>query len=114
MGKKLPGVFASKIEKKINNNESVHYTNADEKKEIKNSKNKEKINKLELPKKDIKTKINDIFNSTEYIYKADVEIKTGDKMSIKRIIGRNNYNLITVDNELIPIDKIEDINIIKK
>ena len=35
MEKKLPGVFASKIEKKINNNESVHYTNADEKNDIK-------------------------------------------------------------------------------
>ena len=113
MEKKLPGVFASKIEKKINNNESVHYTNADEKKEIKNSKNKEKTNKLDLSKKDIKTKINDIFSSTAYIYKADVEIKTKDETITKRIIGKNNHNLITIDNELIPIEKIEDIEIIK-
>lgn len=118
MEKKLPGVFASKIEKKINNNESVHYTNSDEKNDIKKSEVKEeinnKINKIDVPKKSIKEKINDIFSSTAYIYKADVEIKTKDKTITKRIIGRNNHNLITIDNELIPIDKIEDIKFIKE
>lgn len=118
MEKKLPGVYASKIEKKINNNEAIHYTNSDEtndKKVKKDNKKENKTkNKVELPKKGINDKINDIFNSTEYIYKADVEIKTKDDTIIKRIIGRNNHNLITIDNELIPIDKIEDIKFIKE
>lgn len=118
MEKKLPGVFATRIEKKISNNESMHYTSAtqDSDKETRKVKESTSIidNRVEFPKKEIKEKINQIFNSTEYIYKADVEITTKDKKINKRIIGRNNHNLITIDNELIQISEIVDIKIVKE
>ena len=44
-----------------------------------------------------------------YVYKADVEIVLKDKKIIKRIIGKNDGSLITIDNELIPLSEIKDI-----
>jgi predicted RNA-binding protein Jag len=111
MDKKLPSVFANKITKKIENNESVFY-----------SKNKEESAKEKKAKdtrttkiaKNISQKINDIFSATDFIYKADVEITYDNQTIIKRLIGRNNKALITYDNELIPIDKITDIKKVEK
>mgnify|MGYP001126867138 CR=1 FL=1 len=59
-------------------------------------------------------KINKIFTSTNYIYKADVKITTDTEVLIKKVIGKNNKNIITLDNKLIPIDIIKDIEIINK
>ena len=41
--------------------------------------------------------------------KADVTILTDNEVLKKRIVGKNNNNLITMDNEYIPVDKIRDI-----
>lgn len=90
-------VFANRIDKKLHNNEEVYYS---------------KDVKEEIPKKTIKNvyqKINDIFTSRNYIYKADVIIKTKDSTLNKTIIGKNKNSLITIDNELIPISDIIDI-----
>lgn len=57
----------------------------------------------------IKQKINNIFNSNNYIYKADVTITTINKTMKKRIVGRNNDYLFTIDNEYIKISDIIDI-----
>ena len=95
-------VFANKINKNIRNNESVYYSNLSE---TTNSIDpKEKRNT-----KNIYQKINDIFNSRNYIYKADVIITTSSGEFKKRIIGRNSQYLITSENELIPIVEIKDI-----
>ena len=50
-----------------------------------------------------------MFNSTSYIYKADVKITLKNGSISKRIVGRNSTHLITIDNELIPITDILDI-----
>ena len=57
----------------------------------------------------IEKKINDILNSNDYIYKADVVIVLKDKTINKRIVGKSFNNLITIDNEYIPISIIRDI-----
>ena len=57
----------------------------------------------------IDKKINDIFRSNDYIYKADVKIVTDSGTLNKRIVARNQNNLITMDNEYIPISIIRDI-----
>ncbi len=57
----------------------------------------------------IKQKISNIFNSNNYIYKADVTIITNSKTMKKRIVGRNNNYLFTMDNEYIKISDIIDI-----
>lgn len=104
MDKKLPKVFANKVDKKFNNNEKIFY-----------SKDGSQENDIELKKneKNIYQKINEIFSSERYVYKADVEIKTKNGMIKTKVIGQNKTHLITLDNELIPITDIEDINYIK-
>ena len=101
MNNKLPKVFQNKIEKKINNNNKFFY-----------SANKHKENDNAEPV-DVRKKINEIFSSTNYIYKASVLIKLSDKTFNTKIIGRNKNYLITMDNKTIPIDEIKDISIKK-
>ena len=98
MNKKLPEIFHNKIDKKLNNNEEI--------------KEEKKINKINY-KKSIRQKINEIFASPSYVYKASVIIKTKDNTINKRIIGRNSKYLITMDNEKIDIDNIIDIELEK-
>ena len=100
--KDLPKVFHNKIDKKFDNNRCVFYSN-----------NSYEDNVV----KDNKTviqKINEIFSSPNYVYKANVEIILKDKKVTKRIIGRNKNYIITKDNELIPVTDIIDIKSIKK
>ncbi len=98
MENKLPKVFANKIDKDVGNNENVYHDS-----EIHN--HVETDDSLT-----INQKINKIFTSSKYVYKADVEIvlKDGSKLS-KKVIGRNKNELITMDSELIRISDIDDI-----
>ena len=101
--KDLPKIFHNKIEKKINNNRNVYYSNSNTN-NIKESRDN----------RTILQKINDIFSSPNYIYKANVEITLKDKKITTRIIGRNKNYIITMDNDLIPITDIIDIKSLKK
>lgn len=100
MKKDLPSIFANKIDKDVFNNRSCSISKNEEKREIKSN-------------FDIKDKINLIFNSPRYVYKANVEIKTKEKTMVKKIIGKKDNNLITFENELIPFESILDINYIE-
>ena len=100
MHKKLPKVFANKIDKPLKNNETVYYDRGEEKKE-------EPIKTNSILS--INQKINQIFGSSRYVYKADVIITTKNGTLNKKIIGRNRHELITMDNEVIPISDITDI-----
>lgn len=102
---KKPNVFVNKINKVIHNNENVYFSQGEkiEKEEQKNTTN------FELSSKTIEQKIKEIFDSNTYIYKADVEITTKDTKMTKRLIGKNGKYLITMDNELIPIEEITDV-----
>lgn len=100
--KDLPKVFHNKIDKKFDNNRSVFYSNNNyEENEVKDGRS-------------VLQKINDIFSSPNYVYKANVEITLKDKKITKRIIGRNKNYIITMDNDLIPITDIVDIKSTKK
>lgn len=103
MEKKLPKVFANKPDKVFNNNEKVYYS-----KELKETE-KERNEQAKPIEKNIYQKINEIFTSEKYVYKADVEVKTKTGQIRTRIIGQNRTHLITMDNNLIPISDIEDI-----
>lgn len=105
MDKKLPKVFANKIDKPLNNNESVYYEKKDGKEEVKNE-DRSLNNNSYLT---INQKINKIFGSSRYVYKADVIITTKDGKLSKKVIGRNKNELITMDNELIKVSDIIDI-----
>lgn len=100
--KDLPKVFRNNIDKKFSNNRSVYYSNDNLKTE------------KTIDNRTILQKINEIFSSPNYIYKANVEITLKDKKVTKRIIGRNKNYIITMDNTLIPVNDIIDIKSIKK
>ena len=104
--KDLPKVFKNNIDKKFNNNKSVYYSSNDNRSISMNEETKDSKNVLQ--------KINEIFSSPNYVYKANVEITLKDKKITKRIIGRNKNYIITMDNMLIPISDIIDIHSIKK
>lgn len=105
MGKELPEMYHNNFNKDIRNNKCVFSTLIKEKKETKEE--KEFNNKYD--RFNIEQKIFNIFNSKDYIYKADVTIVTDSQTLKKRIIGKNNDNLITMNNEYIPISIIRDI-----
>ena len=97
MEKKLPKVFANKIDKNLNNNETVYYDKNEVRNEQKNNTNSVFT---------VNQKINQIFSSARYVYKADVIITTKNGKMNKRIIGRNRNELITMDNEVINVNDI--------
>lgn len=117
MGKELPGVFKNPIEHEVKNNKEVFYMSKEQEidSEVRDSsfQSMEEKYKEKLIGNDIPRKINDIFSSPKYVYKADVEIKLKDGIVVKKIIGKNRNALITIDNELIQIDEIEDIRLAK-
>ena len=100
--KELPKVFHNKIDKKFDNNRSVFYSN--------NTYEEDRS----VDTRTVFQKINEIFSSPNYVYKANVEIILKDKKVTKRIIGRNKNYIITMDNDLIPISDIVDIRSTKK
>lgn len=57
----------------------------------------------------IDAKLKRLFNSTKYIYKLHVTIVKNNETIDTYIIGKTNNNLITLNNELIPIKDIIDI-----
>ena len=98
----LPRMYHNKIDKDLNNNERVFSTL-----------DSNIIHTNSFINLTVEQKIVNIFNSPNYIYKIDVVIVTDNNKVIKRIIGKNKNNLITMDNEYIPINTIRDIYINK-
>ena len=103
MEKELPKMYHTKINKPITSIQKV-YSSITNKKDSNNENSNTKEWGISIDKK-----INKIFNSYDYVYKADVTIITDKDILKKRIIARNKNNLITIDNEYIPISIIRDI-----
>lgn len=93
---KKSSMYKQNISKKINNNRQVFY-------------GMDRDNSNIINNKDIRKKINDIINSPTFIYCTNVHILIGNETINKKIIGIYNNNLITIDNECIPLDTIKDI-----
>ena len=101
MSKELPKMYQTKINKPINSIQKV-YSSINNKYD--NNRGYNKYSDISIDKK-----IDNIFNSYDYVYKADVTIVTDEGTVSKRIVARNKNNLITIDNEFIPISVIRDI-----
>jgi len=99
--KELPKMYQNKINKKISSIQKV-YSSMDSNFDTRN--NDTRYSSISIDKK-----IDDIFNSPDYVYKADVTIVTDKDTIQKRIVARNKNNLITINNEYIPISIIRDI-----
>lgn len=91
---KLPNVFASHINKKLNNYQDLYRS--------------DRAVKSYNPK-DINKKINEIFGSLNHVYKSRVRITMDDGIHEEEIVGKTNINLLTIDNKLIKITDILDI-----
>ncbi len=110
MQEKLPHVFANKVSN-ISNNRKYFYSDLERREQKKDTNNIiEKYNlRNTVQKNDIRSKIIQLFKSPNNVYKVKANIKIDGKIITKNLIGRTNSSLITLDDELIDIDKIEDI-----
>lgn len=108
MKKNLPKVFQNTINKELKNNESIYYS-LSKNDNVVIKKNEKKEYEEIVNNGNIEKKINDIFTSSNYVYKAKVDIKTSNSTINTRIIGRNKEYIITFDNKKIPIKDIIDI-----
>ena len=90
-----PKVFANPINKKINNSQEVFY---------------ERNNHLEYhSKNEILRKIDEIFKSSNHVYKSRVSIDTKNNNITCDIVGKTSNSLLTLDGNKIDIDEIIDI-----
>ncbi len=101
MNKELPKMYHNKINKTVNSIQKVYNS-------MENHKNNE-LRQNKYSSISIDQKIEQIFKEKDFVYKADVEIITDTDTIKKRIVARNQNNLITIDNEYIPISIIRDI-----
>ena len=101
MNKELPKMYHNKINKTVNSIQKVYSS-------MENHKNNE-LRQNKYSSISIDQKIEQIFKEKDFVYKADVEIITDTDTIKKRIVARNQNNLITIDNEYIPIAIIRDI-----
>ena len=105
MKKELPKMYQTKIKKTVPSIQKV-YSSLDSRPNL----NEERTsNNIRYSSISIEKKIDNIFNSSDYVYKADVTIVTDTETLKRRVIARNRNNVITIDNEYIPISIIRDI-----
>lgn len=96
--KKLPKIYQNEITKKIKNNKEICY-----------------LNNEKMSKNNIEETLNEIFNGLGYSYNIPVQITTKDNNIYNTgIVSKTNTNLITLDNDVIPITNIINIEIKKK
>ena len=96
MGDK-PKMYQNKTIKEFHNNKEIYtsFSNEDSIISINN----------------IRKKIENIINSNNFIYSKLVNIVIGNDIIQRKIIGIYNNNLLTIDNEHIPLNNIKDIYI---
>ena len=88
-------IYQNVLNKKFHNNQDLFRSND--------------INKINLDNNVVREKIDKIFKDKAFIYRIKVHILIDNKIIERKIIGVYNDNLITIDKEYIPIDKIMDI-----
>ncbi len=91
---RLPNVFQNPINKRIENVQEIY--NSDR------SSNSNSVG-------DINKKINQIFGSSNHVYKSKVRITLHDGIVETEIVGKTNINLLTLDGKLYKITDIVDI-----
>ena len=94
--KDLPKVFANKINNDIKNTQDIFYGN-----ERNSNKKNDSLS--------IIRKINNVFSSTNHVYKSRVKIELKDGVVEKVIVGKTTTHLITINGELIRIVDVLDI-----
>jgi hypothetical protein len=101
MNKKIPKIFVNKIDKNIDNNTKVYYSYKDDFKEEYIEKNVDYF--------EIQNKINNLFKSSDFVYKKKFLIKTNNFEKEFIIISKSFNYLLTIDGYKILIKDIIDI-----
>ncbi len=104
MNKRLPNVFANRNTGVIRNNKEMYYS-----KEANGGRVEDNLSNPNIRLIMIRKKINDLFNSDNFVYKARAIITTSEGDKEYTLIARNNDSLLTIDNISIPISEILDI-----
>ena len=92
-----PKMYRCEVKKEFNNNRNVYASYSNN--------NNFKVYDVN----DIRKKINNLINSNNFIYRTKVNIVIDNQIITKKIVGIYNNNLVTIDNEHIPINMISDI-----
>ena len=95
--KKLPKIYQGDISKKITNNKEICYLDT----------TIENLN--HQPEKTNEEIIDEIFSGIGYSYNIPLIIKTKNKKYNTSLIAKTKNNLITLDNEIIPLTEIISI-----
>ncbi len=101
MQKKIPLIYAPKINKKISNNKEVYYSYLDNKESI----YEDKV----LSEYEMQQKINQLFKSSDFVYKKKFIIKTKDEEKEYTIISKSYDYLLTIEGKRIMIKDILQI-----
>lgn len=87
--KKLPSIYKHNISKTVNNNKRVCHIKEEEK---------------------TSTTLEELFNNKQF-YDIKLKIKTKDKLLNTYIIAYNKKEIVTLNNETINIEDIEEISL---
>ncbi len=112
MEKKLPSVFVNSGAKKIiSNNRKIFYSSCDIDNNL--SLKDDNIVKKKIKDISIRKKINDIFSSSKFVYKAKVLITTKEEGPIKEIIiSKTPDSILTLSNKKIKYEDIIEIKML--
>ena len=113
--KKLPKIYQNESIKKINNNKSVFDSLKDDLNIIDKEKNikEESQEDLEFKSLSVRDKLKELINQKSYIFNTKVSLVFSDHEESTQIAGVINDHIITMDNEIIKIDEVKDIKILK-
>ena len=92
-------MYQNRVDKVFHNNKEIYMTSDNN------------YNNVVFTSNEIRKKINDIINSNNFIYSKLVHIVINGEVVLKKIVGIHGDNLVTIDNEYIPLSNIEDIYI---
>lgn len=95
--KKLPELYKNLNSKPKDNNKKVYYM---------------KTGENEIRSSSIEEELESIFHTLGYSYNIPVEIKTKDNTYHTSLVTKTKENVLTIDNQIIPIKDI--VQIIRK
>lgn len=102
---KKPKMYQNKVNKEFHNNKTVYASFGNNGAVLDSDYDKVVDGNI------IRNKIDKIINSNNFIYSKLVHIVIGNDTITRKIVGIYNNNLVTIDNEYIPIASIKDIYI---
>ena len=109
--KKLPKIYQNEL-KNVRNNKEVFDSlkNIDNKEEFRNIKEDIEVNSDNLT---VMEKIKNLIHKNNYIFNTKVILVFSDYELECEIAGIVNNHIITMDNQIIKIDMLKDIKILK-